>query len=199
MGRLRRGEIAGVAADDTPYATIALVLASCGLWVAVQGGYVDAGELAIIGPLHGDWWRLLSSQFVYGNGFSSGMFMFAALVTVMIFGSSLERRHGPPMVLALFLLAGVSGALMAEAVYPLPVVSGANAGALALLCVWAAPNLLAAQTDEHCEGDLLGAGAIAAVLLVIPFARAEVSWVAGVTGAVLGLVTGFGLSRMRSY
>ena len=199
LGRLRRGEMVGLAADTPPYATIGLVLASCGLWVALQGGYVDVGKLAIFGPLHGDWWRLFSSQFVYGNGFSSAMFMFATLVTVAIFGVSLERRHGPLVVAALFFGAGVSGALVAEAVYPLPVVTGANAGALALLCAWSAPNLLAARAEEYYEGDLLGAGAIAAVLLALPFARAEVSWIAGVTGAAIGLLAGFGLSRARSY
>jgi membrane associated rhomboid family serine protease len=199
LGRLRRGEIVGLAADTQPYATLALIAASCGLWIAVQGGYVDLGKLAVIGPLHGDWWRLFSSQFVYGNGFSSGLFMFAALFAVMIFGSSLERRHGPLVVLALFLAAGVSGALVAEAVYPLPVVTGANAAALALLCAWSVPDLKAARARDYYESDLLGAAAIAAVLLVIPFARAEVSWIAGVTGAVLGLLVGFGLSRAESY
>lgn len=199
LGRLRRDEIVGLQVDTQPYATIALVVASCGVWIASQGGYLDIGKLAILGPLHGDWWRLFSSQFVYGRGFSSGLFMFAALLTVMIFGTLLERRHGPLVVLALFLAAGVTGGLVAEAVYPLPVVTGANAGALALLCAWSVPSLLAARSGEYYESDLLGAGAIAAVLLVIPFARAEVSWIAGVTGAVLGLTLGLGLSRERSY
>jgi membrane associated rhomboid family serine protease len=195
LGRLRRGEIAGVQADTLPYASIALVIASCGVWIAAQGAYLNLGKLWIVGPLNGDWWRLFSSQFVYGRGFSSGLFMFAALLTVMLFGSLLERRHGPLVVLALFFAAGATGGLVAEAVYPFALVTGANAGALALLAAWAAPNLQAARVGNYHESDLLGTAAIAAVLLVIPFARVEVSWLAGVTGAALGLTFGLGLNR----
>jgi membrane associated rhomboid family serine protease len=198
LGRLRSGEIAGLRADTPPYATIALVAASCGVWIAAQGAYVDIGKLWIFGPLHSEWWRLLSSQFVYFRGFSSGLFMFATLVSVAIFGTLIERRHGPLVVLALFFAAGVTGGLAAEAVYALPFVSGANAGALALLSAWAAPRLLAVRAGDHYEGDLLGAAAIAVVLLAMPYARPEVSWLAGVTGGVLGLTLGLGLSRARS-
>jgi hypothetical protein len=197
LGRLRSGEIAGVRADAPPYATIALVAASAGLWVAAQGAYVDIGKLWIIGPLHGDWWRLFSSEFVYFRGFSSGLFMFATLLCLAIFGSLLERRQGPFVMLALFFAAGVSGALAAEALYPIPVVTGANAGALALLAAWAAPNLLTARAGDYYEGDLLGTAAIAAVLLAMPYARPEVSWLAGLVGATLGVTVGLGLSRAR--
>lgn len=196
--RLRRGEMAGVRAEHAPYAIAALVLASCGLWVATEGGYVDLTKLIVVGPLHGDWWRLLTSQFVYGSGLSSGLAMFAVLLSVAVFGGLLERRHGPVPVLFLFFGAGVGGALAAEAAYPVAVVTGANAGALALLGAWAVPNVVAARADEYYEADLLGAGAIAAVLLALPFARAELSWLAGLTGAALGLAFGFGLSRVRS-
>jgi len=195
---LRSGEIAGLRVDTPPYATIALVAASCGVYIAARGAYVDLGKLVLAGPLHGEWWRLVSSQFVYGSGFSSAVFMFAALVSVALFGSLVERSHGSLVVLALFLGAGATGALVAEALYAFPVVSGANAGALALIGAWAAPNLVAARAGEYREGDLLGAAAIAAVLLAMPFARPEVSWLAGVTGGALGLTLGLGLSRARS-
>jgi membrane associated rhomboid family serine protease len=198
LGRLRSGEIAGVRVDVTPYATVALVAASCGVWIAAQGAYVNLGKLVIVGPLNGEWWRLLSSQFVYGRGFSSGMFMFATLLSIAVFGSLMERRHGPLVVLGLFFGAGVTGGLVAEAVYALPVVTGANGAALALLAAWAAPKLVAARAGDYYDGDLLGTAAIAAVLLAMPYARPEVSWLAGVTGAVLGLTLGFGLSRART-
>jgi membrane associated rhomboid family serine protease len=195
---LRNGEIAGVRVDRPPYATIVLLAASCGLWIAARGAYVDLGKLLILGPLQGDWWRLLSSQFVYDSGFSAGMCMFATLLCVAVFGALIERLHGPLIVLMLFFLAGITGALVAEAVYVFPIVSGANAGALALLTAWAAPKLVAARAGEYYEGDLLATAAIAAVLLAIPYARPEVSWLAGVTGAALGLTLGFGLSRART-
>jgi len=77
-------------------------------------------------------------------------------------------------------------------------VSGANAGALALLAAWVAPNLLAARAGDYYEADLLGVAAIAFVILTLPFAIIEASWLAGVTGGALGLTLGLGLSRARS-
>jgi hypothetical protein len=56
--------------------------------------------------------------------------------------------------------------------------------------------LESARAGGHYEGDLLGAAAIAALLLAIPFARPEVSWLAGVTGGALGLVFGMGVHRL---
>jgi rhomboid protease GluP len=174
---------------DRPYATIALVTASCVLWVLLRAGYVSPARLLVIGPLHGDWWKLLSSQFSYLNGW----YALFTLLVIAIFGWLLEQRFGAVVVLVLFLAAGAAGALVALAVYPLPIVVGGNAGALALLAAWAAPDLRAARTGRYYEGDLLGAGALAALILAIPFVRPEASWIAGVTGAAIGLLAGLGL------
>ena len=149
-------------------------------------------HMAIIGPLNGDWWKLFTNEFAYLNG----VYAFVAILAVAIFGWLLERRHGPVVVLALFVGAGATGALVASAAYSTPIVSGGNAAALALLAAWAAPDLEPARTGSYREGDLLGAAAIAALLLAIPFARPETSWLAGVTGGALGLVVGLGLSRL---
>jgi hypothetical protein len=198
LGRLRRGEIAGLRAESPPYATLALVGASCVAWVLTSGAYVDLGKLLVIGPLRGDWWKLFSTQFAYVDDGYAGVYAFAALVAVGVFGWLLERRHGPGAVLAVFFGAGATGALAALGAYPLPIVSGANAAALGLVGAWAVPDLEAARAGRFYDGDLLGAAAVAAVLLAIPFARPEASWLAGVTGGAVGLVLGLGLSRMRS-
>lgn len=198
LGRLRTGEMEGVRVDTPPYATAALVAGACGLWIAGQGGYVSLAKLMVIGPLNGQWWRLLTHQFVYLGGFASGLFMFATLFSVALFGWLIERRHGPLLVVALFFAAGAAGALAAEAAYPVAIVSGANAGALALLGAWVGPDLRAARLGEYYEGDLLGAAAIAAVLIALPFVRPEASWLAGVTGGALGLTLGLGLGRSRT-
>jgi membrane associated rhomboid family serine protease len=197
LGRLRRGEIAGVRGDAPPYATLALVGASCVAWVLTNGAFLNIGKLLVFGPLQGDWWKLFSTQFAYADTSYAGVYAFAALVAIGVFGWLLERRHGPAAVLAVFFGAGATGALVALAVYPFPVISGANAGALGLIAAWAVPDLAALRAQRYYDGDLLGAAAIAAVLLAIPLARPEVSWLAGVTGALVGLVLGLGLSRMR--
>ncbi len=198
LGRLRRGEIAGVRADSPPYATIALVAGSCVVWVLTSAGYLSLYRVVVAGPLLGDWWKLLTTQFGYGGGFYAGVYAFSALLAVALFGWLLERRHGPAAVLLAFFGAGATGALVALAVYPLPIVAGANAGALALLAAWAVPDLRAAAGKRYYDGDLLGTATIAAVLLAMPFARWEASWLAGVAGATVGLVLGYGLSSARA-
>jgi membrane associated rhomboid family serine protease len=178
-----------------PYVTVTLVALSCAAWVVSRSGFIGLDKLTIVGPLHGDWWRLVTSQFAYENG----LYEFVALLAVAIFGWLLERRRGHAVVLALFLGTGVAGALAASAAYPEPVVMGGNAAALGLLAAWAAPDLAAARAGGYYEGDLLGTGALAALLLAIPFAlpRPEASWLAGVTGGAIGLLLGAGLHRLE--
>ena len=169
-----------------------LVAVGCAGWIvwhAEPSLYVHA---AVIGPLNGEWWKLFTNEFAYAERRGA----FVVLLTVAIFGWLLERRHGPAAVLALFFGASAIGALVALAVYPFPVVSGGTRAALALLAAWAVPDLEAARAGEDYEGDLLGVAAIAALLLAIPFARPEVSWLAGVTGGALGLVVGLGMHRL---
>jgi hypothetical protein len=179
-------------AADRPYATIGLVAASTVLWVLVHAEPSVYEHLALLGPLRGDWWKLLANQFAYVDG----VYAFVAILTVAIFGWLVEQRHGPVAVLALFLGAGALGGVLAEAVYVFPLVSGANAAGLALLAAWAAPDLEAARAGSYRDGDLLGAAALAALLLAMPFARPEASWLAGVAGGALGLVVGLGLHRL---
>lgn len=193
LGRLRPGEMPGVKADTRPYVTIAIVLATCGVWVAWRGAYVGLDKLVILGPLHGDWWKLFTYQFTY----LSGIYQWVTLVAIAIFGWLLERRHGPVLALTLFLGAGVVGALAELALYTVPFATGANAGALALLAAWAVPDLRSLRAHRYYEADLLGTAAFAVALLAMPAARIEASWVAGVVGAAIGLLIGAGLDTVR--
>ncbi len=92
----------GAGIYSRPYATIALVLLAGAMWIVTTGGFVAPHQLSLEGPVEGQWWRLLSSQFLY----ESGVYAFVALLAVGVFGWLLERRHGPLVVLALFLGAG---------------------------------------------------------------------------------------------
>src|ERR1700730_11355067 len=114
--RRRRGLAGGYDpwASTRRYATIALVAASIAAWVVSHAVGRAYPEMAIIGPLHGDWWRILTSEFAYANG----LYAFLAIVATGIFGWLVERRHGPLVVLVLFIGAGSIGALGASAVYP---------------------------------------------------------------------------------
>ena len=98
-----------------------------------------------------------------------------AFVTLVRGGDLRLAARAPPragVVLALFLGAGAAGALVASAVYPFPLAqrrqrrrAGAAGG------VGGARPARGAR-GRYYEGDLLGAGAIAALLLAMPFALA---------------------------
>jgi len=177
--------------DTRPWATIALVAASAIAWVVWHARPVTLIELTVFGPLHGEWWKLFTTEFIYGNG----IYAFVVLLTVAIFGWLVERRHGPAVVLALFLAAGAAGTLASRALYTEPVISGAGGSALALLAVWATPDLLALRARDYYEGDLLGAGALGVLVLASSFVLDSATGFAAIVGLVIGLVLGIGLAR----
>jgi hypothetical protein len=102
-------------------------------------------------------------------------------------------------VLALFVVGGAGGAYLALSLSGAgQAVVGGNGGALALLCAWAVPDLLALRGGHSYDGDLLGACVIALVMLAMPIVRPEASALAGGFGVLSGYVGGLGLSRRRS-
>jgi membrane associated rhomboid family serine protease len=173
-----------------PWATIVLVAASCFMWVTLA--WVPRGDLVIQTALTDQPFRLLSSVFVYANGW----YQLATLLAVGLYGWLLERRHGPLPVLLLFALGGVGGLAVAIQAGDLPAY-GANGAALALLSAWAMRDALAARRGQGYEGDLLGTAVISAVVFLMPAAADEASWVAGGVGVLVGAVAGMLLARTR--
>jgi hypothetical protein len=190
--RGRSSSLSSAWAGTRPYATISLVAIGALAWVACRVEPSIYGHTAIVGPLAGDWWKLATSQLVY---LFNGAYVMVALVALSIFGWLFEQRHGAVTTLALFFGAGIAGALVACAVYTEPILSGAAPPALALLAAWAAPDLRAARAGDYYEGDLLGAAAVAALLVGMGFAFyvPEANWLAEVVAGAIGLLTGLGL------
>ncbi len=202
LGRLRPGEIPGIRADSGPYATGLIILATGVFWIATRAGWLAASNLVAIGPLQSHWSRLFSAPFTYFtldrySTFGTGVYQFATLFAVAVFGWLLERRHGGLAVAATFLVGAVGGTAVAVLAGASTPVAGANGGALALLCAWAVPDLLARRRRRDYGGDLLGTGVIALVLLALPIARPEANPIAGGVGIVTGYLGGLALAHRR--
>jgi membrane associated rhomboid family serine protease len=181
----------GAALDHRPYATLALVLLS--LFGYLLLSVVDPVDIALAGPVGGEWWRVVSTLFLYG----SPWYELAAVLAIGIYGWLLEQRHGPFVVVGLFLLCGAGGAALTAAIDPTPLAIGGNGAAMGLLCVWAVPDLLARARGEEYDGDLLGTLVIALVVLVMPLAVTEASAIAGFAGGAIGLLCGLVLGRSQ--
>lgn len=192
LGRLMPGEIPGIRADHDrrPYVTMALVL--LGAFGFLVLAFVSRADVGLLGLLGTDYWRLLLTPFLDVGTWGQ----FACLLTVAIFGTLLERRHGPVLVLGVWLLSATGGAALVAAVERFPVAFGANAGALGLLAAWVVPVLLARRARPHQDddADLLGAAVIGAVVALLPLAGGY-SWLAELWGVAAGAVVGLILAR----
>ena len=188
-----RGERTGVRAalSTRPWATLTLVVLSLFGYLVLS--VVSRADIAVAGPIQGQWWRAVTSSFVYGNAW----YELAAVLAIGIYGWLLEQRHGPFVVLWLFLLCGAGGIAISAAIDPTPLALGGNGAALGLLCAWAVPDLLARARGEEYEGDLLGTLVIALVVLLMPLAVTEASAIAGFAGAAIGLLCGLPLARSQ--
>ena len=192
LGRLRPGEMPGVRADSRAWAVWLLLLASVLVPLAASLGFYNELDIALVGPVDGEYWRGLTTLFVYGQG----GYQAVVVASLALFAWLLERRHGWWAPLLVFLACGAAGSALAIGVDPNPLAAGANGAALGLLAAWVVRDLLARRRGEEIEGDLLGVLVIAIVLALLPAASPEANVFSGIGGAVAGLVLGLGLSRL---
>ena len=194
LAPLRRGEIPGIRPDRRPYATMLLIVASVIVTLLARARWDQlTAEVVLTDPIDGEWWRLFTSLFIYG---STG-YEVAALAAVAIFGILLERRHGWWAPLAVFLIGGGVGMLLAVSVDEFTVALGGNGAALALLAAWAMPDILSRRKGREDDADLLGVLAIASLLVLLPVATEDAHALAGLGGGIAGIVMGLGLARLR--
>jgi membrane associated rhomboid family serine protease len=194
LGRLRPGEIPGIRADRRPYGTIALVLASLLVTLGAKANLWEVHQLLLTFDTTDEYYRTVTTLFVYG---STG-YEIVALGAIFLFGWLLERRHGTWAPLLVFVAGGAGGMFLAIAGDDVGIVStGGNGAALALLAAWAMRDVLGRRRGVEDDSDLLGALAIAAVLILLPLATEEASALAGLGGGLVGVVLGVLLSRLR--
>jgi hypothetical protein len=197
----RSNPVSRISAGGRPVATIGIIAVAVLAYLALFANAYAPIDVIIVGPIDGDWWKPFTAPFVsFGGGgsavFAGGAYQFATLLAIGIFGWLLENRHGPVVVLVVAVVAGAGGMFVAQAIETLAIAAGANGMALGLLCAWVVPDLLAWRRNTPYDGDLLGTGVIAAVLLAMPLMVPAADPYAGVTGAVVGLLAGFPLARV---
>jgi membrane associated rhomboid family serine protease len=195
LGRLRPGEIPGIRADRRPYVSMALVLAAVVVTIGGRAGAWDFQSLWLIKGTDSQLWRALTTLFVY---FGTA-YQVVTLACVFIFGWLLERRHGPWATLLVFIVAGGGGMLAALAAGDQTILVGGNGAALGLLAAWAMRDVIGRRRHipEADDADLLGALAVAAMLICLPLVADEASALAGIAGGVIGAVLGLGLAQLR--
>jgi membrane associated rhomboid family serine protease len=201
LGRLRRGEIPGVAPDVRPYATGSLLLLSLVGIVAMATGKVFPDDIgAIYGPVGSDWWRFFASPFVFPNTspslFAHAGYAFVTITAAAVFGMLLERRFGAIVAALTFILCGAAGAAISTAASVFPAI-GLNGVALGLLTAWFVDDQLARRRGDDRENDLLGVAVAAGLLLLLPLADNDASWAAGLGGAATGAIIGAVVSPFR--
>ena len=195
LGRLRPGEIPGIRADRRPYVSMALVLAAIVVTLGGRLGAWDFQDLWLVKGADGEQWRAVTTLFVY---FGTA-YQVVTLACVFIFGWLLERRHGPLAPLFVFVVAGGGGMLAALAAGDAGIAVGGNGAALGLLAAWAMRDVIGRRRHipEADDADLLGALAVAAMLVCLPLVAEEASALAGVAGGLIGAILGLGLARLR--
>ena len=211
LPRLRADEIAGIAPETRPYATVTLILlcvVGMILYAAdndihpIDLGYLGVSNTVPAELLRGDEvWRWFVTPFLHADQLG---YAFVALVPVAIFGTLLERRFGPLAVIAVFVLSGAAGAGLAATLETPPLltdapvwnVMGANGAALGMLCAWLVDDRLAARRGDDRENDLLGVYVIAAVLVLLSLTTEEANIAAAVGGAVAGSLLGLLLPQV---
>ena len=208
LPRLRAEEIAGIAPDSRPYATIALI-AVCMVMaiVFVADRTLDLGYLGVSDTIPDerligdDIWRWFVTPFFHADQLGYAL---VALIGVGIFGTLLERRFGPVPVVLTFLLAGAAGSGLAATLETPPLLAdaqawrvwGANGAALGMLCAWLVDDRLAARRGDDRENDLLGTYVIAAVLVLLSLTTEQANIGAAVGGALAGSAIGLLLPRL---
>ena len=142
-------------------------------------------DLGLVAPIGEQWWRLVTTPFVYDNA----GYQFIALVATGIFGMHIERRFGRFAAVSVFLLAGAAGAGLAQASGILPAIGG-NGAALGLLTAWLVEDRRAHGRGEDRGADLLGTGVFALLLVLVSLVWPSASVAAAVGGALVGAVFG---------
>lgn len=146
---------------ETPWAVGGLLLANIFGFIAFHGSLTDdPGALDVSQVKDGEWWRLLSYQFLH-----SGLLeLIFSLLLLGLFATLVERRYGHLQTLLIYLLSGIGGGLVAVAINSGVVSAGSTVSTFGLMGAW----LVAISRPEPLEqGYPLRAGLLVTAILLL--------------------------------
>jgi membrane associated rhomboid family serine protease len=187
---LRTNEIPGIRGDPMGRPNATYVLLALSLFGFLVLPFVSDSRVGLVN-LDSEQWRIALSAFLYPNAW----YQLAVLLALGIFGWRLELRHGPVLVIALFLACGIGGNAIAAAVGSDGIIFGAPGAALGMLAAWALPDIVRARRGIEHDGDLLGALVLGVVVAAMPLVTPWASAVASLSGLLLGGLAGLMLLR----
>jgi membrane associated rhomboid family serine protease len=170
--------------------TLLAGLCAVGTVILVPGA-LSPGEVGVVGPVDGQWWRVAVAPFLAPNVWYGAL----GVLGLACFGTLVERRDGHLVVAFLFVACGMGAVAAAAALEVVPFALGANGAVLGLIGAWAVPEAKAVGSGRREWQELIPAGACAAVMLLVPLAAPEASPTTGLVGLALGLATGALLGR----
>jgi membrane associated rhomboid family serine protease/DNA-directed RNA polymerase subunit RPC12/RpoP len=191
LSPLRTNEIPGIRGDPTGRPNATILLLALSLFGFLILSFIPQGDVALNALASSDPWRYATAAFFYPNIW----YQLVMLLAIGIYGWRLEQRHGPVLVIALFLACGVGGDAIANQVGVDDVIFGAPGAALGMLAAWVLPDLLRMRRGEEHDGDLLGTLVIAVTIALMPLVTDEASAVATFSGGLIGLLAGALLLR----
>jgi membrane associated rhomboid family serine protease len=199
-GRLLRIKLRprGERGPSRPYATMAAILGPAALLlVGEASGATLAGIGALVVPIEGEWWRLLSAPFAYADV----GYLFVVAIALAIFAGGIERRLGSFATGFLLLACGSLGMLAASGVADargeLVVIAGGNGMALGAVAAWFALRRAEARRAIDQDYDPIGVAVATAVLLALPIFESTADVFAGLAGGVVGGLAGLAASALR--
>jgi membrane associated rhomboid family serine protease len=182
---------------DRPYATIAVILASCALLLVQKAtGYLLDSFGGILVPLQEEWWRYFTAPFAYVD-FG---FLFVVALALAIFSTGVERRLGTLPTLVMLLACGSLGALAATAAASenaFTFIAGGNGMALGALSAWFVLRRHEARGAISEEYDVIGVTVCAVTLLALPLFAPTADFLAGLVGGAVGALAGLAATAFR--
>lgn len=189
--RPKAPRIGTAGAAGPPFVSIVLAAACAIGTVVLVPAAVSPGDVGVVGPVEGQWWRAALSPFLAPNVWYGAL----GVLAIAVFGGMIERRDGHVAVAAIFVVCGMGGAAAAAALETVPLALGANGTALGLIGAWVMAEGMRVGSGEREWPELIPAGVCAAVMLLIPFAAPEASPLAGLVGLAAGMGIGALLGR----